>query len=67
MALPRGCRQIIMNGAAAHLIHVGDRVIIICFGLDSEPITAKKIYCNEHNEVIPKPSPLRPARKRTGK
>ena len=67
LALPRGSKQVVMNGAAARLIHVGDRVIIIGFGVASERIVARKIYCNERNEVIRKPKLPRPragARKR---
>ena len=44
--------QIIVNGAAAHLVRAGERVIIMSFALDDKPITAKRIICNERNEII---------------
>ena len=51
---PAGSKRIIMNGGAAHLIKEGERVTIMSFGLSEEPIEAKKIVCNEKNEVIRK-------------
>lgn len=44
--------QIIVNGAAAHLVKAGERVIIMSFALDDKPITAQRIICNEKNEII---------------
>ena len=44
--------QIIINGAAAHLIKAGERVIIMSFALDDKPITPTRIVCNELNEII---------------
>ena len=44
--------QIIVNGAAAHLVKAGERVIIMSFALDDKPIAAKRIICNERNEII---------------
>jgi len=44
--------QIIVNGAAAHLIKAGERVIIMSFALDDKPIVPTRIICNELNEII---------------
>ena len=49
---PPGTGQIIMNGGAAHLIKTGERVVIMSFALSEERLVAKKIICNEHNEII---------------
>src|SRR5690348_10109191 len=38
-----GAGQIVVNGAAAHRVHVGHKVIISAFCLTDEPITAKAI------------------------
>ncbi|MFT4636797.1 MAG: aspartate 1-decarboxylase [Verrucomicrobiales bacterium] len=43
---------IVMNGGAARLIQKGERVAIMAFALSAEPIQAKKLLCNERNEVI---------------
>jgi aspartate 1-decarboxylase len=52
----RGKKEIIVNGAAARLIHPGDRVIIITYGIYSEAELAnhkvKVLVLNEGNEVI---------------
>lgn len=44
--------QIIVNGAAAHLIGKGERIIVMSFAYDDKPITPKRIICNERNEII---------------
>ncbi len=49
---PPGTGNIIMNGGAAHLIKTGERVVIMSFAMSEERITATKIICNEHNEII---------------
>ncbi len=49
---PAGTGQIIINGGAAHLIKQGERVVIMSFALDDKPIEAKRIICNELNEII---------------
>jgi aspartate 1-decarboxylase len=45
-----------VNGAAARLIHPGDRVIIITYGIYNESElanhTSKVLVLNERNEVI---------------
>ena len=40
-----------MNGAAARLMAVGDKVSIMSFALSEVPIEAKKILCTEDNKV----------------
>ena len=49
---PPGTGQIIVNGAAAHLIGKGERIIIMSFAWDDKPITPRRIICNEVNEII---------------
>lgn len=49
---PAGTGQIIINGGAAHLIKQGERVVIMSFALDDKPIVAKRVICNELNEII---------------
>ncbi|MDG1937830.1 MAG: aspartate 1-decarboxylase [Pseudomonadales bacterium] len=41
-----------MNGAAAHLIHPGDEVIIMAFTLASEPFEPSTILVDENNKFI---------------
>jgi aspartate 1-decarboxylase len=45
----RGSGVICMNGAAAHLIHKGDKVIIMGWELSDEPIEPTKILVDEQN------------------
>lgn len=47
-----GTGKIIMNGGAAHVIKAGERITIMCFALSAEPIVAKKIVCNDQNEIV---------------
>ena len=49
---PAGTGQIIVNGAAAHLIGKGERIIIMSFAWDDKPIIPKRVICNELNEII---------------
>lgn len=49
---PAGSGAIVMNGPAARLIHRGDRVTIMAFGLSEKPIKAKRALLNERNEVL---------------
>jgi len=49
---PAGSGAIIINGAAARLIHRGDRVTIMAFGMSEKPIKAKRALMNERNEVV---------------
>lgn len=52
---PPGTGNIILNGGAAHLIKSGERVVLMSFAAAEHPIAAKKIVCNEHNEIIARP------------
>ena len=49
---PAGSASIVINGAAARLIHRGDRVTIMAFGQSEKPIRAKRVLLNERNEVM---------------
>lgn len=47
-----GSGQIIINGAAAHRVKVGHKVIIASFALTDEPIAPKVILVDEHNRYV---------------
>ena len=53
---PRGGRDIKINGAAAHLVGVGDKVIVIAYGLlsdeDAHRHTPRVVVVDEHNDVV---------------
>lgn len=49
---PRGSGQIVVNGAAAHLIDQGQVVTIMGFGLSDQPVQAKRLLMNERNEIV---------------
>jgi aspartate 1-decarboxylase len=53
---PRGSREIIVNGAAAHLAGVGDRVIVAGFAFYTDAELAhhhpKVLVLNERNEIV---------------
>ena len=49
---PRGSGQIVINGAAAHLIHTGHRVTIMAWGVSETPVTPKRLLLNEQNEIV---------------
>ena len=44
--------DIIVNGAAAHKVNIGDRVIITSFWLTDEPVSAKAILVDERNRYV---------------
>lgn len=48
-----GSREIQLNGAAARLVHVGDRVIIMAFGYVESPVDwqPRVLLMDEHNHV----------------
>ena len=52
---PRGDRNVKINGAAAHLVTVGDRVIVIAYGLMSDDEahrhTPRVIVVDEANDI----------------
>ncbi len=47
-----GSGVICMNGAAAHLIHVGDELIIMGFELTDKPIEPKSILVDTNNSFL---------------
>lgn len=53
---PRGQGGICINGAAAHLVHPGDLVILIAYGLmDSAEIAEHRprvVHVDEHNRIV---------------
>jgi aspartate 1-decarboxylase len=48
----RGSGKICMNGAAAHLIKVGDEIIIMGFELSDKPIEPTLILVDENNRFV---------------
>ncbi len=50
----KGAGEIVMNGAAAKLINVGDTVTIMSFALADYPILPRILLLNDRNEVISK-------------
>ncbi len=52
IAGPPGSGVICMNGPAAHLIRVGDIVIIAAFALTDELISPKQILVDERNRYL---------------
>lgn len=57
---PRGSRTIGANGAAAHLVREGDRIIIFSYGLFDEKdlidYKPRLVFVNENNDPIPGPA-----------
>jgi aspartate 1-decarboxylase len=49
---PAGSGQVIVNGAAAHCVQVGHRVIIAAFCLSDEPVTPSAILVDERNRYL---------------
>ena len=53
---PRGGRDIQINGAAAHLVTVGDRVIVIAYGVMSDEEAhrhaARVVVVDEANDIV---------------
>ena len=50
--LPEGSGQIVVNGAAAHHFRPGDKVIIVAFCLDDEPVTPRMIVVDGQNRFM---------------
>ncbi|WP_263731208.1 aspartate 1-decarboxylase [Cellulomonas sp. SG140] len=54
---PRGGRDIQINGAAAHLVDVGDRVIIVAYGSmsdeDAHRHVPRVVVLDEQNAIVP--------------
>lgn len=57
---PRGSRTIGANGAAAHKIRVGDKVIVFCYAhYDEEDLrtySPRLVFVNENNDPVPGPA-----------
>ncbi len=49
---PAGSRQIVINGAAAHLIGKGQRVTIMAFANSDQPIKPKRVLLDGENRVL---------------
>lgn len=47
----RGSGIIALNGAAAHLCDIGDKIIIMGFELTDEPITATVVLVDDQNKI----------------
>ncbi|HEY0119510.1 MAG TPA: aspartate 1-decarboxylase [Cellulomonas sp.] len=58
---PRGGRDITINGAAAHLVAVGDRVIVIAYGQmsdeDAHRYTPRVVVVDEGNDIVDHATP----------
>ncbi|MBT4260390.1 MAG: aspartate 1-decarboxylase, partial [Nitrospina sp.] len=53
----RGNLAISINGAAAHLTKINDRIIIVAYGimdLNNDHISPKVLVLNENNQIIKK-------------
>ena len=48
----RGAGHIVVNGAAAHRVQLGHKVIIAAFCLSDEPVTPKLILVDDENRYI---------------
>ena len=47
---PIGGREVIINGAGAHVMHQGDHVIVAAFVLTDEKVMAKYILVDDDNQ-----------------
>jgi aspartate 1-decarboxylase len=52
ISLPRGSRQVVINGAAARHFHQGDKVIIVAFCLTDETIEPRMIAVDDQNRFV---------------
>lgn len=48
---PAGSGMIGMNGAAARLMAVGDKISIMAFALSDSPVPPKRFLCTEDNKI----------------
>ncbi|MEE9293835.1 MAG: aspartate 1-decarboxylase [Phycisphaerae bacterium] len=48
---PRGSGAFVLNGGTARLIDTGDRITILAFAHAREPVVARKIVCDEDNQI----------------
>ena len=51
---PSGSGQIVINGAAAHLINTGHMVTIMAWGLSAVPVKPMRLLLDEQNKIVPK-------------
>ena len=49
---PAGSGTICINGAAAHLVHEGDQVILMAFGIGDRPAPPKQILVDAANRYV---------------
>ena len=49
---PAGSGQIVVNGAAAHLINTGHRVTIMAWAQSDQPVKPKRLLLDEHNAIV---------------
>jgi aspartate 1-decarboxylase len=49
---PAGSGQIVVNGAAAHLINTGHRVTIMAWAQSDQPVKPKRLLLDEQNKVV---------------
>lgn len=54
--LTRGSKDVTLNGAAARLGQVGDRLIVLAYGLAEEPPAPRVLELDENNGVVPRRS-----------
>lgn len=47
-----GSGQVVVNGAAAHRVRAGHKVIIAAFCMSDEPVTPKVILVDDHNRYL---------------
>lgn len=66
IALPDGCGEIVVNGAAARMFQPGDVIIIAAFCLTDEPVVPRMIEVDSDNRLVrvlpatAEPLPARP-------
>ncbi len=48
----RGSGQVVMNGAAAHVIKKGEEVIIMAFEVTDQPVKPTSILVDENNRFV---------------
>jgi aspartate 1-decarboxylase len=53
--LPRGSKAVALNGAAARLGEVGDRLIVLAYALAEAPPTPRCLELDENNDVVSSP------------
>ena len=52
--LQEGSGEVVINGAAAHQIHAGDKIIIAAFVLTDEVITPRMVVVDAKNRILRK-------------